>query len=1399
MAAIMGDGIQGEDDEESGAIIANNPPDNDQDPSHPHHPLQHRNKRASKDNYHEGDEDLLIPPPPPPPHPPSSPEMPRNLRKRKKTAMTLRVVRKWLQKIIYAQAIGNIIRALPIFIMEKYLLMLLIFFEMFFLACGHFGTKMLRPYLILLYSIGMVAFTIPDLTVALTYARHSIYLPEAEAKTVFALYVVLVSILGVLNLVGGLLLGIRVCVSVMTLKNPKEYALVLQAAAWIGSFEGKDDESDKEAEAKKIQRRNISWSGTSGIAERPATVKYAGNEVYTSKYNVATFVPRVLYLQFSRLANLYTLCIVVLCMFSFSPVGPLSSVTPLLVVIGVSAGKELVEDIKRHRQDRMINSQAARVFRPSEGDFAITEWDKVKVGDVLLVNNNDMIPCDLLLLKTSRQDGRCYLETANLDGETNLKHRIQLPELAALNSPQELAGLSLDLECEGPNNSIYTFEGALSLKGPGGQSKWSSSGQIFSASGDMLLQRGTILRNTPWIYGLAVYTGKETKVEQNGVIAPMKRSFLEKSVNLKLIVLLLLQTIVCIVCAIGHNQWKLTPSDDSDGSGSEKPPDGSPTTDSTTPWYLEVGHNEHEFIYVSYLILYNTMIPLSMYVSMEMVRVTNATQVTGKNGIPNAATRSTSIMEELGQVQYLFADKTGTLTCNEMIVRKVSVVGDGVRTITESEDGKENGIVHTDSNGALNGENGNHSSSSSSSSPKAAASSTPTPTPPSPSLLTRNRHTISPHDECLMVMVVCNTVQVEKLDNGTYKYSTGSPDEEALVKCAARSGVVLVGRENTRLSVMWKGELKVFNILQTLEFNSYRKRMSVIAQREDDGAILLLCKGADSVIFSRLKAGALGTADTTKHINEFAGMGLRTLCLAASSLVPDEYARWSALYHEASLAVVHRAQRVDDAAEQIETNMVLLGAVGIEDRLQEGVSGCVASLQEAGVHVWVLTGDKTETAIAVATQASVLTQEMQVEILDEANPKALLKRIASLTEQLSLVPSLPPLVNAAVGFLGLDPLSLPPFLRPPPPPVSLALVLTDTSLPIALTKEVRYHFLSVAKAAAAVVCTRCSPIHKAKVVKLVAERSFLFGDGAVTLAIGDGANDVPMIRYAHIGVGISGREGMQAVLASDFSITQFAHLKPLLLVHGARCHKRIAKLVFYSFCKNVALSLSQFWFGFYNGFSGQMMFFDFLFTLFNSLFTAIPILTLSTVDQEHSDETLLRKPALYRTTSSNSNFSGPKFIGWLLLGIWLSVVVFFFPFRVMQSSSAKSGDLWVLGTSSYSVLVLALTIQVCLITSYWTIMNIVTVVGSVLFYVLFIVVYCQVFTNGIGVLGGMLGNGDFWMMMIVVPLLGVCPYVLYRLLIYFFLPTHKSLEDAEEEVMNGDQYELPTIGSYDVL
>jgi len=327
----------------------------------------------------------------------------------------------------------------------------------------------------------------------------------------------------------------------------------------------------------------------------------------------------------------------------------------------------------------------------------------------------------------------------------------------------------------------------------------------------------------------------------------------------------------------------------------------------------------------------------------------------------------------------------------------------------------------------------------------------------------------------------------------------------------------------------------------------------------------------------------------------------------------------------------------------------------------------------------------------------------------------------------------------------------------------------------------------VAKAAAAVVCSRCSPLHKAKVVKLVAEKSFLFADGAVTLAIGDGANDVPMIRPAHIGVGISGREGMQAVLSSDFSITQFSHLRRLLLVHGARCHKRVAKLIFYSFCKNLTLCLSQFWFGFFNGFSGQMMYFDFLFTLYNALFTSIPILILASSDEEHSDKVLETNPSLYKYTSSNTNFSMTRFIGWIGLGIWQSIIIYFFTFFTLNSDTTS---IWVLGTAAYTYLVFAMTIQVSLITATWRWINIGAVVGSIVLYFCFIWLYCEVYINAHGILSHMLSMGLFWFGLFVVPLFSILPYWLYLCWDIVWIYTGKPLQDGRKVEFGEEETEM---------
>jgi phospholipid-transporting ATPase len=395
----------------------------------------------------------------------------------------------------------------------------------------------------------------------------------------------------------------------------------------------------------------------------------------------------------------------------------------------------------------------------------------------------------------------------------------------------------------------------------------------------------------------------------------------------------------------------------------------------------------------------------------------------------------------------------------------------------------------------------------------------------------------------------------------------------------------------------------------------------------------------------------------------------------------------------------------------------------------------------------------------VASQAGVIAPGMELVVLNETTEESIIERLGQLTTQLDLTPPLPPLVSGIVGFFGLDAFSLPSILRPTPAvDTAVALVLTDVSLALCLSPNVRFHFLCLAKSAAAVVCSRCSPIHKAKVVKLVAERSFLFGDATVTLAIGDGANDVPMIRFAHIGVGISGREGMQAVLSSDFAITHFAHLKQLLLIHGARAHKRIAKLVFYSFCKNLTLCLSQLWFGFFSAFSGQMMYYDFLFTLYNALFTSFPILVLASVDRDHEDSVLESSPSLYQKTSSNSNFSMSKFIGWVALGIWESLVIFFFVFFTLNETA--SGSLWVLGTASYTILVFAMNIQVSIITNYWTLRNIAAVASSIILYFAFIAFYCQVYNpEGYGILGEMFGTPLFWFSLVLVPLISVLPPV----------------------------------------
>ncbi|KAG5439694.1 hypothetical protein PCK2_000734, partial [Pneumocystis canis] len=589
---------------------------------------------------------------------------------------------------------------------------------------------------------------------------------------------------------------------------------------------------------------------------------YCNNYVSTAKYNIITFLPKFLFEQFSKYANLFflfTSCIQQIP--NISPTNRWTTIGPLVVVLLVSAFKELAEDFKRRSQDKQLNQSLTYAFEKTS--FVPRKWVDLHVGDIVRVKSGQIFPADLVLISSSEPEGLCYIETSNLDGETNLKIKQALPETANFISPTDLNNLS-----------------------------------------------GTILSEQP-----------------------------------------------------------------------------------------------------------NNIIP-------------------------------------------------------------------------EKIDG-QNEII----------------------------------------------------------------------------YQAASPDEGALVKGAAKLGYKFTTRRPRSVFVSIQGKEQEFKILNICEFNSSRKRMSVILRCPDE-KIRLYCKGADTVILERLSKNSLYSDQTLQHLEDYAVSGFRTLCLAMREISEEEYGEWSAIYDKAAATINNRTNELDKASELIEKELFLLGATAIEDRLQDGVPETICALQLAGIKVWVLTGDHQETAINVGISCKLITEEMNIIIINGENKKKIsdyiTKKLTSIKNKTSKTEE------------------------------TLALIIDGRSLTYALEKEIEKKFISLAVLCKTVICCRASPLQKALVVALIKKHL-----KATLLAIGDGSNDISMIQAANIGIGISGVEGLQAARSADIAIGQFRYLKKLLLVHGAWSYQRLSKLILYSFYKNISLHMTQFWYAFHNGFSGQVIFESWTISFYN--------------------------------------------------------------------------------------------------------------------------------------------------------------------------------------------------------
>ncbi|XP_073949125.1 phospholipid-transporting ATPase IF-like [Choristoneura fumiferana] len=1015
--------------------------------------------------------------------------------------------------------------------------------------------------------------------------------------------------------------------------------------------------------------------------EVPGTKKH--NKIKTSRYTLLMFIPKNLSEQFRRVVNFYFLMVTVIAIVIDSPVSPMTSIAPLSFMVMVTAVKNGYEDWLRHKADDKVNNQIVEIV--SRGVIKEVRNSTISPGTLVRVRRGGAVPADLVLLCSEGDQGKCFVTTANLDGETNLK-TLRVPPPLVGYTPDVLPQ-GLRIEAPNPIADLYTFYGRLEIPGT----------DSLPLSTDNLMLRGSRVKNTEWAIGCAVYTGEETKLAINSKYASNKFSSCELAVNGFLVVFIcfLILEIVLSYLFKRYNDKHHQSRNLYLGPGNTFP---QPISDVLQDMF-------------SFLLLYYYIIPMSLYVTIELYKFIGALFIgwdpdlrcdeTGKPAIANTS----DLNEELGQVEILFSDKTGTLTKNLMVFKACSIKGDiyeerekilyDVERFEEPVDTGQSDVKFFFKVLALC-----HSVQISNEEMK-RLSARLSVTGDLQLLNVFRRKKAKKHNgtngngnglvDNATWNSIMNTDNVSGID-----YQASSPDEKALVEAANRFGVTFLGEEGNNLLVRIGDHTEMFERLQIIEFTSERKRMSVIV-KDKDGKIWLFCKGAESSVFPLCRNANL-IEQTNQNINTFANKGLRTLAVAYREVPDEEYDRVCESIKNLDAKNAEALQQVTHQFRILERDLSLLGATAVEDCLQDDVADTLASLRRAGVRIWVLTGDKVETAINVAQSCAHIPENgRQMFIIGVEDDEALKAHLEECRRILA-----------------------------EPSYKDIALIVDGTSMSLILDKAAASAFVEISLKCNAVLCCRLSPIQKAKIVKLIKNSK----ERPITAAIGDGANDISMIQEAHVGFGIFGKEGHQAARSADFGFTKFSMVKKFLLVLGHWYYQRLATLIHYFFYKNLILGNLMLFFQINSAFSTQSVFDSMYLTFYNLIFTSVPCLVLSVTEQRWPADLLMRNPSLYRDISKNKLMSWSRFSVWLLVALYHSIVIYVFGALAIRHSiispDGKPVDIWIFGAVLFHLMVLVVNLKLWLQARYHTGIFVLSIVLSVLLYVAFNSVYAVI-------------------------------------------------------------------------
>ncbi|KAI6673019.1 hypothetical protein NL676_000925 [Syzygium grande] len=1010
---------------------------------------------------------------------------------------------------------------------------------------------------------------------------------------------------------------------------------------------------------------------------------YCDNRISNRKYTILNFLPKNLWEQFSRFMNQYFLLIACLQLWSLiTPVNPASTWGPLIFIFAVSATKEAWDDYNRYLSDKKANEREVWIVR--HGVKKLIQAQDIRVGNIVWLRENDEAPCDLVLLGSSDLQGLCYIETAALDGETDLKTRV-VPSACMGIDPELLHKIKGVIECPSPDRDIRRFDANLRLLPP------FLDNDVCPLTIKNTILQTCYLRNTEWACGVAVYTGNETKMGMSRGVPEPKLTAVDAMIDKLTGAIFIFQIVVVMVLGIAGNVWK--------------------DTEAIKQWYVMYPHKgpwyELLVIPLRFELLCSIMIPISIKVSLDLVKSLYAKfidwdqkMIDQETGTPAHAT-NTAISEDLGQVEYILTDKTGTLTENKMIFRRCCISG--------KFHGNESGDALKDVE-LLNAIDSG-----------------------SPDVI-----------RFLTVMAICNTVIPVQSKTGAISYKAQSQDEDALVHAAAKLHMVLFNRNANIIEIRFNGTVIHYEVLETLEFTSDRKRMSIVVKNCQNGKIFLLTKGADEAILPYANPGQQ-TRTFVEAVEQYSQLGLRTLCLAWRELMADEYHEWCLSFKEANSTLVDREWRIAEVCQRIEHDFEVLGVTAIEDRLQDGVPETIETLRRAGINFWMLTGDKQNTAIQIALSCNFISPEPkgQLLLIDGKTKDEVCRSLERVLLTMRITSS---------------------------EPKDVAFVVDGWSLEIALTYH-RKAFTDLAILSRTAICCRVTPSQKAQLVQLLKSCDYR------TLAIGDGGNDVKMIQQADIGVGISGREGLQAARAADYSIGKFRFLKRLILVHGRYSYNRTAFLSQYSFYKSLLICFIQIFFSFVSGISGTSLFNSVSLMAYNVFYTSIPVL-VSVLDKDVGEETVMQHPQILFYCQAGRLLNPSTFAGWFGRSLFHAVVVFAISMRAYAFEKSEMEEVSMVALSGCIWLQ---AFVVTLETNSFTILQHLAIWGNLLAFYIINWMFSAIPSSGMyTIMFRLCQQPSYWLTMLVIVGAGMGPILALKYFRYTYRPSQiNKLQQAE--------------------